>query len=71
MTDIRRVLEGPGRQVTTRGRTFGKGLIERTQDGKWAMTLVDRASGKAVRVSVRPEVIQASFSPSPPRWCGT
>jgi formylmethanofuran dehydrogenase subunit E len=49
-----------GVQMAT-GCTFGKGLIERTQYGKWAMTLVDRASGKAVRVSVRPEVIQASF----------
>ena len=43
------------------GCTFGKGLIERTQYGKWALTLVDRDSGKAVRVSVRPEVVQASF----------
>ena len=43
------------------GCTFGKGLIERTQYGKWAFSLVDRNSGKAVRVSVRPEVMQASF----------
>jgi formylmethanofuran dehydrogenase subunit E len=43
------------------GCTFGKGLIERTQYGKWALTLVDRDSGKAVRVAVRPEVVQASF----------
>ncbi len=43
------------------GCTFGKGLIERTQYGKWALTLVDRESGKAVRVSVRPEVMLASF----------
>jgi formylmethanofuran dehydrogenase subunit E len=49
-----------GVQMAT-GCTFGKGLIERTQYGKWAMILVDRASGRAVRVSVRPEVIQASF----------
>ena len=44
------------------GCTFGKGLMERTQYGKWALTLVDRATGKAVRVSVRPEVMQASFA---------
>jgi len=50
-----------GVQMAT-GCTFGKGLIERTQYGKWALTLVDRSSGKAVRVSVRPEVIQASFA---------
>lgn len=49
-----------GVQMAT-GCTFGKGLIERTQYGKWAMVLVDRASGRAVRVSVRPELIQASF----------
>jgi formylmethanofuran dehydrogenase subunit E len=43
------------------GCTFGKGLIERTHYGKWALTLVERGSGRAVRVSVRPEVMQASF----------
>ncbi len=50
-----------GVQMAT-GCTFGKGLMERTQYGKWALTLVDRATGKAVRVSVRPEVMQASFA---------
>jgi formylmethanofuran dehydrogenase subunit E len=50
-----------GVQMAT-GCTFGKGLIERTQYGKWALTLVDRATGKAVRVWVRPHVIQASFA---------
>lgn len=49
-----------GVQMAT-GCTFGKGLIERTQYGKWALTLVDRGTGKAVRVTVRPEVMQASF----------
>jgi formylmethanofuran dehydrogenase subunit E len=49
-----------GVQMAT-GCTFGKGLIERTQYGKWALTVVDRATGKAVRVTVRPEVMQASF----------
>jgi formylmethanofuran dehydrogenase subunit E len=44
------------------GCTFGKGLIERTQYGKWALTLVERDSGRAVRVSVRPEVMHASFA---------
>jgi formylmethanofuran dehydrogenase subunit E len=46
------------------GCTFGKALIERTQYGKWALSLVDRGSGRAVRVSVRPEVMQASFQSS-------
>ncbi|MFQ6613177.1 MAG: FmdE family protein [Fidelibacterota bacterium] len=43
------------------GCTFGKGLIQRTEYGKWAMNLVDKATKKAVRVSVRPEVMQRSF----------
>ena len=50
-----------GAQMAT-GCTFGKGLIQRTEYGKWAMTLVDKESLKAVRVSVRPEVMQASFA---------
>jgi formylmethanofuran dehydrogenase subunit E len=49
-----------GVQMAT-GCTFGKELIERTQYGKWALTLVDRGTGRAVRVAVRPEVMQASF----------
>ena len=49
-----------GTQMAT-GCTFGKGLIQRTEYGKWAMTLVDKETKKAVRVSVRPEVMQASF----------
>ena len=52
-----------GVQMAT-GGTFGKGLLERTQCGKRACALVDRATGKAVRVSVRPDVTQDSF-PSP------
>jgi formylmethanofuran dehydrogenase subunit E len=49
-----------GVQMAT-GCTFGKGLIERSQYGKWAMNLVDVATGKAVRVSVKPEVMQAAL----------
>jgi len=43
------------------GCTYGKGLMERTEFGKWAITLVDKASHKAVRIAVRPEVMQAAF----------
>ncbi|MBW2000733.1 MAG: formylmethanofuran dehydrogenase [Deltaproteobacteria bacterium] len=43
------------------GCTFGKGLIQRTEYGKWALNLVEKGTRKAVRVSVRPEVIQAAF----------
>lgn len=50
-----------GTQMAT-GCTFGKGLIERTEYGKWALTLVNKKNGKAVRVSVLPEVMEASFN---------
>jgi formylmethanofuran dehydrogenase subunit E len=49
-----------GAQMST-GCTFGKGLIERTGYGKWALNLVERASRKAVRVAVKPEVMKRSF----------
>jgi formylmethanofuran dehydrogenase subunit E len=49
-----------GVQMAT-GCTFGKGLMERTQFGKWAANLVDVATRKAVRVSVRAEVMQAAL----------
>jgi len=45
-----------GVQMAT-GCTFGKGLIDRTQYGKWALNLIDKATRKAVRVSVRPQVM--------------
>ncbi len=50
-----------GVQMAT-GCTFGKGLIQRTEYGKWAFSLVDKATKKAVRVSILPEVMEASFN---------
>ena len=50
-----------GVQMAT-GCTFGKGLIQRTEYGKWALTLVENGTKRAVRVSVRPEVIKQSFA---------
>ena len=44
---------GDGIQVTT-GCTFGKGNIEKSGEGKFAVTLVDKAGGRAVRVAYRP-----------------
>ncbi len=41
-----------GVQMAT-GCTFGKGLIDRTEYGKWAANLVDIATRRAVRVSVQ------------------
>ncbi len=50
-----------GAQMGT-GCTFGKGLIQRAEYGKWALNLIERGSRRAVRVSVRPGVMQASFN---------
>lgn len=50
-----------GAQMST-GCTFGKGLMQRAEYGKWALNLIERGSHKAVRVSVRPGVMQASFN---------
>lgn len=44
---------GDGIQFTT-GCTFGKGNIEKTGEGKSAVTLVDKAANRAVRVAYRP-----------------
>lgn len=46
------------------GCTFGKGLMRRSEYGKWALNLIERGSRRAVRVSVRPEVMRASFDSS-------
>jgi formylmethanofuran dehydrogenase subunit E len=39
-----------GVQVIT-GCTFGKGNIEKTHKGKWGLTLIDKRTNRAVRVS--------------------
>jgi formylmethanofuran dehydrogenase subunit E len=44
---------GDGIQFVT-GCTFGKGNIEKSGEGKFAVTLIDKAAGKAVRVAYRP-----------------
>jgi formylmethanofuran dehydrogenase subunit E len=49
-----------GVQMST-GCTFGKGLIQRTGYGKWAFNLVEKATRRAVRVTVKPEVMKRSF----------
>jgi formylmethanofuran dehydrogenase subunit E len=48
-----------GVQVLT-GSTFGKGNIERTNKGKWALTLVDLNTNKAVRVTPTAEMMAAN-----------
>jgi formylmethanofuran dehydrogenase subunit E len=44
---------GDGIQFTT-GCTFGKGNIEKTGEGKFAVTLIDKATRRGVRVAYRP-----------------
>ena len=44
---------GDGIQYTT-GCTFGKGNIEKTPKGKLALTLIDKARSRAVRVAYKP-----------------
>ena len=47
---------GDGIQVIT-GCTFGKGNISRTHKGKWALTLVDKKTNRAVRVTPKAEAM--------------
>jgi len=48
-----------GVQVIT-GCTLGKGNIMKTHKGKWAVTLIDKRTQKAVRVSARAEAMEAN-----------
>jgi formylmethanofuran dehydrogenase subunit E len=47
-----------GVQVTT-GCTFGKGNIEKSGEGKFAVTLVDKGTDRAVRVAYKPTLQSA------------
>lgn len=42
------------------GTTFGKGNIKKTHKGKWAVIVIDKATGKAVRVTPKAEAMQAN-----------
>ncbi len=48
-----------GIQMIT-GCTFGKGNIKQLNYGKWGLTLIDRASGRAVRVVPKAEAMLAN-----------
>ncbi len=39
------------------GTTFGKGNIKKTHKGKWAVTIIDRKTGNAVRVTPKAEAM--------------
>lgn len=42
------------------GTTFGKGNIKKTHKGKWAITVVNKSTGKAVRVTPKAEAMLAN-----------
>ena len=44
------------------GCTYGKGNIAKLFWGKWAVTLIDGETSRAVRVAVKPEVLEKAFS---------
>ncbi|MGB9764196.1 MAG: FmdE family protein [Candidatus Saccharicenans sp.] len=48
-----------GIQVIT-GCTFGKGNIKKLNYGKWGLTLIDRQSGRAIRVVPKAEAMMIS-----------
>ncbi len=50
-----------GVQLAT-GCTFGKGLEKLLNYGKWAVTVAVKKDGRAVRVSVKPEIMEAVFA---------
>ncbi len=52
-----------GVQVIT-GCTFGKGNIKRTNKGKWAVTLIDKKTKRAVRVTPKAEAMLANKNTS-------
>ena len=45
---------------TITGCTFGKGNIKRLNYGKWALTLIDKKTSRAVRVSAKAEMMAAN-----------
>ena len=47
---------GDGLQVIM-GTTFGKGNLKKTNKGKWAVTVVDKATNRAVRVTPKAEAM--------------
>ncbi|MBE0650381.1 MAG: TraR/DksA C4-type zinc finger protein [Bacteroidales bacterium] len=42
------------------GTTSGKGNLKKTHKGKWAVTVVDKATGRAVRVTPKAEAMMAN-----------
>lgn len=44
------------------GCTFGKGVLKKEPKGKWSFRLIDRRAARAVKVTVRPEVLAKAFA---------
>jgi formylmethanofuran dehydrogenase subunit E len=48
--------------MTTTGCTYGKSNIQKLYYGKMAFTLIDAKTGRAVRVSLKPEFLEKSLN---------
>ncbi len=44
------------------GCTFGKGIMRKEPKGKWCYLLIDKKNEKAVKVTVKPEIMKAAFN---------
>ncbi len=44
------------------GCTFGKGVMKKEPKGKWSFRLIDKKTGKAVKVTLRPEILAKAFA---------
>jgi formylmethanofuran dehydrogenase subunit E len=44
------------------GCTFGKGVLKKEPKGKWNFRLIDRRTARAVKVTLRPEVLAKAFA---------
>jgi formylmethanofuran dehydrogenase subunit E len=44
------------------GCTFGKGVMRKEPKGKWSFRLIDKKSGRTVKVTLRPEILAKAFA---------
>ena len=44
------------------GCTFGKGVLKKEPKGKWSFRLIDTRTARAVKVTLRPEVLAKAFA---------
>ena len=44
------------------GCTFGKGVMKKEPKGKWSFRLIDKKRARAVKVTIRPEILAKAFA---------